>query len=201
MAKSSLKNDTASKWSTKTEIFLSENSKFILIKGTLEEIKQYLSKENLENINNVDKITAIFDEYKNDVGSEHVYTNEDFINIANRIRDAKGEAYEGYQEYLQFLENLGINLDDIADTSTLTGSIQNLTEETGGIIAGRLNAMVINQAEGNNFLRQSLLVQYDMRNYLGQIQVDVASIKANVGVVGVRFNENMNYGYAEQTSY
>lgn len=149
----------------------------------------------------MEQLTAIFDEYKNDVGSEHVYTNEDFINIANRIRDAKGEAYEGYQEYLQFLENLGINLDDIADTSTLTGSIQNLTEETGGIIAGRLNAMVINQAEGNNFLRQSLLVQYDMRNYLGQIQVDVASIKANVGVVGVRFNENMNYGYAEQTSY
>lgn len=147
----------------------------------------------------MNELTQIFADYQQEVGEDHQYTNEDFIEIANRIRNARADAYEGYQDYLNFLDSLGINLADITNTDTLTGSLQNLSEETGGVIAGRLNAMVINQAEGNNFLRQQLMVQYEMRNYLGSIQSDVATIRQYVNntIATPRFNGNMNYGYSE----
>lgn len=39
------------------------------------------------------------------------------------------------------------DLEDEAAADPLTGAVQNLSEETGGIIAGRINAAIINQAE------------------------------------------------------
>lgn len=145
----------------------------------------------------MEQFTQIFDNYANEVGEGHEYTDEDFVELANRIGDAKDEAYENYERYLGALNNLGIDLANMADSSTLAGSIQNLSEETGGIIAGRLNAMVINQAEGNNYMRQSLLVQYEMKNHLADINQNVASIKSSIGN-RVSFNENMNYGISEK---
>lgn len=145
----------------------------------------------------MEQLTQIFEDYKAEVGADHKYTNEDFIKIANRIREAKGDAYEGYQEYLRFLENLGINLDDITDTSTATGSLQNLSEETGGVIAGRMNAAIIGISDGNNILRQSLLVQIETKNYTAQMADDLRYIKQRMNGGTVRFNENMNYGYSE----
>lgn len=145
------------------------------------------------------QISKIFDDYAQEVGKDHEYTEEDFKELGNRIRGAKNDAYDAYQRYLQALEAAGISLDSLSDTSTMTGSLQNLTEETGGVIAGRMNTMVINQAEGNNYLRQSLLVQYEMRNSLQGIQSDVATIKQRMNGYVVPFNENMNYGYSEIT--
>lgn len=145
----------------------------------------------------MEQLTKIFEDYKAEVGADHKYTNEDFIKIANRIREAKGDAYEGYQEYLRFLENLGINLDDITDTSTATGSLQNLSEETGGVIAGRMNAAIIGISDGNNILRQSLLVQIETKNYMAQMADELRYIKQRMSGGTVRFNENMNYGYSE----
>ncbi|MBQ7143207.1 MAG: hypothetical protein IJR84_09170 [Bacteroidaceae bacterium] len=144
----------------------------------------------------LDQITDIFTEYQKEVGDDHEYTERDFEILGRRIKDAKKDAYDGYQLYLDSLKAAGISIDSLTDSS-MTGSLQNLTEETGGVIAGRLNAMVINQAEGNNFLRQSLLVQYEMRNYLGTIQADVAVIKQRVNNNTSPFNTNMNYGHTE----
>ncbi|MCI7453112.1 MAG: hypothetical protein MSB11_09105, partial [Prevotella sp.] len=39
------------------------------------------------------------------------------------------------------------DLEDETAADPLTGAVQNLSEETGGIIAGRINAAIINQAE------------------------------------------------------
>ena len=144
------------------------------------------------------QLTSIFDEYQKEVGNDHEYTNDDFLELANRIGDAKSEAYDAYQNYLNFLDELGINLTDIADPSTLAGSIQNLSEETGGVIAGRLNAMVINLAEGNNYLRQSLLVQYETRDYMSLIHKNVETIKNRMDSSAPYFNDNMNYGISDK---
>lgn len=143
------------------------------------------------------QISGIFDDYAQEVGKDHEYTEEDFKELGNRIRGAKNDAYDAYQRYLQALEAAGISLDSLSDTSTMTGSLQNLTEETGGVIAGRMNAAVINIAEGNEISRQSLLVQYEMRNSLQSIQSDVATIKQRMGGYAVPFNENINYGYTQ----
>lgn len=45
------------------------------------------------------------------------------------------------------------DLEDEAAADPLTGAVQNLSEETGGIIAGRINAAIINQAEQTVQLR------------------------------------------------
>lgn len=130
-------------------------------------------------------------------GFEGDLTNDDIERMAREVGMRKEEFYERYQNYLQLLEQAGINLSDLNNEDTMTGSLQNLSEETGGVIAGRLNAMVINQAEGNNVLRQSLLVQHEMNNHLAVLEADVATIKHNLGFFAPAFNQNMNYGHAE----
>ena len=45
------------------------------------------------------------------------------------------------------------DLEDETAADPLTGAVQNLSEETGGIIAGRINAAIINQAEQTVQLR------------------------------------------------
>lgn len=146
----------------------------------------------------LEQMSQIFTDYAKEVGDDHEYTEEDFRILGERLRGAKGDAYEAYQRYMNALEAAGISIDSLMDNTTMTGSLQNLSEETGGVIAGRLNAMVINQAEGNNFLRQSLLVQYEMRNSLQGIQSDVATIKQRMNSANaIPFNPNVNYGYSE----
>lgn len=146
----------------------------------------------------LEQMSQIFTDYAKEVGNDHEYTEEDFRILGERLRGAKGDAYEAYQRYMNALEAAGISIDSLIDNTTMTGSLQNLSEETGGVIAGRLNAMVINQAEGNNFLRQSLLVQYEMRNSLQGIQSDVATIKQRMNSANaIPFNTNVNYGYSE----
>lgn len=130
-------------------------------------------------------------------GFEGELTESEIERLAREVGMKKEEFFEKYQDYLAALEAAGINLSSLTNENTMTGSRQNLTEETGGVIAGRMNAMVINQAEGNDILRQSLLVQYEIKNYLGTIQTDVSIIKQRMNVSAGRFNPNMNYGYTE----
>lgn len=122
---------------------------------------------------------SLFRDYEDEDGN---IDESDFINIARAIGEGKEEFKNRYLAYLEALREAGIEFDSsIADPSTLTGSIQNVSEETGGIIAGRLNAVVINQAEGVSVMRQQLLVQYEMRNSLAAIQSDVNTIKQSIG--------------------
>lgn len=119
--------------------------------------------------------TEIFKNYEDEDGN---IDEDDFINIAREIGEGKEAFKERYMAYLEALRQAGIDFDSMmGDPSTLTGSIQNVSEETAGIIAGRMNAVVINQAEGVSVMRQQLLVQYEMRNSLAAIQSDVNSIK------------------------
>lgn len=139
----------------------------------------------------LEEMMSIFEGFEGDL------TDSDIERMAREVGMKKEEFYEKYQTYLQLLEQAGINLSNLNNEDTMTGSLQNLSEETGGVIAGRLNAMVINQAEGNNVLRQSLLVQHEMNNHLAVLEADVATIKHNLGFFAPAFNQNMNYGHAE----
>ena len=135
---------------------------------------------------------------KIDANKDGKLTDDELLNSGNLLKGMKDRLKEIYDSGMRAIEEAGLNMEDIIDTSTMTGSLQNLSEETGGVIAGRLNAMVINQAEGNNFLRQSLLVQYEMRNSLQGIQSDVATIKQRMNSANaIPFNPNVNYGYSE----
>lgn len=135
----------------------------------------------------------IFKDYENEDGD---ISEDDFAEIARRIGEGKNYFKQRWMAYLDALRAMDIELGDLTDQSTMTGSIQNLTEETGGLIAGRLEAMIINQAETTGVLRQSLIVQVEMRNYLALIATDVTAIRNNM--VAMPFNTNLNHGYTQR---
>lgn len=127
----------------------------------------------------MEEIDKIMKKYSTEEG---LFDENSFVEAANELRDLKYLFHDKWEEVQRLLEEADIDFDSMmGDPSTLTGSIQNVSEETGGIIAGRLNAVVINQAEGVSVMRQQLLVQYEMRNSLAAIQSDVNTIKQRIG--------------------
>ena len=128
-----------------------------------------------------EQFVADHSEQLHDAEGNIKWTTDLLADLVSGMYGLAGDAAGLWEEVQRLLEERGISLSEIiGDSSTLTGSIQNVSEETGGIIAGRLNAVVINQAEGVSVMRQQLLVQYEMRNSLVAIQSDVNSIKRRI---------------------
>jgi len=122
---------------------------------------------------------SIFDSYRDEEGN---IDEDDFIEIARRIGDAKRDFRQRYEAYLDALEEADISFDNLlGDPGTMVGAAQNLSEETGGVLAGRLNAVVINQGEETSVLRQSLLVQIETRNTLLEVAADVRYMRNRMG--------------------
>ena len=67
------------------------------------------------------------------------------------------------ETFTNALDAVGDWIKDVEDTATstdtLTGAVTAMSEETGGVIAGRLNAFIINQTEQTSVLREQLLAQ------------------------------------------
>ena len=127
----------------------------------------------------LDYLDQIFERYEDENGN---IDDDDFLAISREVGAAKDEFKIKWQAYLQALRDNDISFDNlIGDPTTVTGSVQNISEETGGVIAGKMSAVVINQAEGVSVMRQQLLVQYEMRNSLVAIQADVAAIRQRFG--------------------
>lgn len=71
-------------------------------------------------------------------------------------------------------------LKDDADSSNedpLTGAVRSVTEETGGVIAGRLNAVVINQSEQMKLVRDQLVYQAQIAANTHKSATELAEIK------------------------
>lgn len=62
------------------------------------------------------------------------------------------------------LEAVGDWIKDVDETASdpLTGAVTSMNEETGGVIAGRLNAFIINQGEQTSVMREQLLQQSEI---------------------------------------
>lgn len=143
----------------------------------------------------VEPMMEYFDElikkYTNEEGD---ITDEVFESLLGDLHEGKNTFLDKWNALNDKLRQEGLSLYGASDTSSLTGSIQNLSEETGGVFAGRMNAMVMNQAETTSVLRQSLLEQHEMNNHLTTIENDLATIKRSMTS---NFNPNVNYGYSE----
>lgn len=65
------------------------------------------------------------------------------------------------ETFTNALDAVGDWIKDVEDVATdpLTGAVTSMSEETGGVIAGRLNAFIINQTEQTSVLREQLLAQ------------------------------------------
>ena len=79
----------------------------------------------------------------------------DFENIVNAAGDKFAKSLEAYQKLFQ-----DIDPDKIEDA--LTGGIKGVSEETASVLAGRVNAIVINQSDSISVMRQSLIYQQEI---------------------------------------
>ena len=87
--------------------------------------------------------------------------------------------------YRNAMESVGDLIKDVEDTDVdaLTGAVQGMSEETGGLVAGRLNAVIINQGDMLIVMRQVLQYQSEIASNtsyckkLDQIADDVKQLR------------------------
>lgn len=134
-----------------------------------------------------------------DANGDGKLTQEELLNSGSILKGIKGQLRDIYNAGMSAIEEAELNVDDIVDgvdPTTLTGSIQNISEETGGVIAGRMNAVIINQAEAASVLRQSLICQIEIRNHTAQLAEDVRYIRSHMSNSALP-GKLLHYGISE----
>ena len=107
-------------------------------------VKEALKRQFLaEGINDAVKYlgSAMSDNILSDSEREH------FEELVNQAGSLFNSALDGLGDWFR-------NVEDADSVDALTGAVQGMSEETGGIVAGRLNAVVINQSNEINLLSE-----------------------------------------------
>lgn len=99
------------------------------------------------------------------------------------------------EQFNTALQNVG---DLVGKTDTekdaLTGAVQSLSEDTGNLVAGRMNAVIINQGEMNNQMRQSLIYQAEIAQNTGSTASELKEIKATLREIKNSGNSLLSQG-------
>jgi len=106
------------------------------------------------------------------------------------ISDSEQSMLDKYEKKLEnlsddYLSKTGNWLTDDSTKSEdpLTGAVKSISEETGGIVAGKLNAVVINQADGLSVLRQSLIYHQQIATNTGVSASELKEIKSTLNEI------------------
>lgn len=147
---------------------LGKKTKEVLRKAVIEALKrQFLAK----GIND-----AV--EYLGAAMKDNILTDQErahFEALVNQAGNLFNNALDGIGDWIKNAE------EKAADP--LTGAVQGMSEETGGIVAGRMNAVVINQSEQLDIMRQQLQYQAEIAyntsfcKRLDDIAEDLRSLK------------------------
>lgn len=142
---------------------LGEVTKNVMKKAVVEAIKrQFLAKA----IN--DAVLYLGESMKDGVLDDSERRN--FENMVNAAGAATNKALEAVGDWIKDIEE-----DTTEDP--LTGAVTAMSEQTGSVVAGRLNAFVINQTEQTTILRQSLLYQQATATNTGVSASELKEIK------------------------
>lgn len=89
---------------------------------------------------------------------------EDGVLTDDEKKEFERQANAAGEKFKQGLEAVGDWIKDVDDEASdpLTGAVTSMSEETGGVIAGRLNAFIINQGEQTSVMREQLLQQSEI---------------------------------------
>ena len=119
----------------------------------------------------------------------------------NQLSDAEKAKFEAMVSQAGNLFNNALNgLGDwIRNTEdkagdALTGAVQGMSEETGGIVAGRLNAVVINQSDLLVMMRQHLLYQAAISTNTENTVTELREIKKTVNSLANQGNPLLSQG-------
>lgn len=67
---------------------------------------------------------------------------------------------------------------DPTDATSLEGAVSSMSEQTAGVIAGRMNAVIINQSDGLQVTRQILLYQASIAHYTEVTYNEVSALRS-----------------------
>lgn len=89
---------------------------------------------------------------------------EDGVLSDEEKKEFERHANAAGEKFKAGLEAVGDWIKDVDETASdpLTGAVTSMSEETGGVIAGRLNAFIINQGEQTSVMREQLLQQSEI---------------------------------------
>lgn len=142
---------------------LGEVTKEVMKKAVVEAIKrQFLAKA----IN--DAVLYLGESMKDGVLDDKERAK--FESMVNAAGDATKKALESVGDWIKDIE-------EDATEDPLTGAVRGLSEETGSLVAGRLNAAIINQSDTIGVLRQSLIHQQTIANNTGVSASELKEIK------------------------
>lgn len=128
---------------------LGEKTKEVLKKAVVEALKrEFLAK----GIN--DAVLYLGESMKD--GKLTDVEKREFERMVNAAGDLFNSALEGIGDWIKDVEEETVQQDP------LTGAVTSMSEEMGGVIAGRLNAFVINQSDQTSIMRQALVYQAEI---------------------------------------
>lgn len=143
---------------------LGEKTKEVLKKAVVEALKrQFLAKAINDAV--VYLGSAMED---NELTDEERAKFEAMVNAGGEIFN---KALSGIGDWIK-------DTDTAATEDPTTGAVKSLSEETGGIVAGKLGAVVINQADGISVLRQSLIYHQQTAANTGASAAELKEIKS-----------------------
>lgn len=149
---------------------LGEKTKSVLKNAVVEALKrQFLAK----GIND-----AV--EYLSDAMSDSVLSDKEREHFTNLVKQAGAlfnTALEGVGDWIKDMQ-----VEENESEDALAGAVRGMSEETGGVIAGRLNAFIINQGDQTSIMRQMLLhhaaISANTGATVGELQQIKAELKA-----------------------
>lgn len=98
----------------------------------------------------------------------------EFEKLVNAAGNLFNTALEGVGDWIKDVEEEAVQKDP------LTGAATSMSEETGGVIAGRLNAFVINQSDQTSIIRQALVYQAEIAANTKISAAELTEIKATL---------------------
>lgn len=121
---------------------------------------------------------------------------EDGVLTDEEKKEFERQANAAGEKFKQGLEAVGDWIKDVDDVANdpLTGAVTSMSEETGGVIAGRLNAFIINQGEQTSIMREQLLQQSEIARNTALSAERLQNIESTLKRIETKDNSLLSQG-------
>lgn len=121
---------------------------------------------------------------------------EDGVLSDEEKKEFERQANAAGEKFKQGLEAVGDWIKDVDDVASdpLTGAVTSMSEETGGVIAGRLNAFIINQGEQTSIMREQLLQQSEIARNTALSAERLQNIESTLKRIETKDNSLLSQG-------
>lgn len=121
---------------------------------------------------------------------------EDGVLTDEEKKEFERQANAAGEKFKQGLEAVGDWIKDVDDATSdpLTGAVTSMSEETGGVVAGRLNAFIINQGEQTSIMREQLLRQSEIARNTALSAERLQNIESTLKRIETKDNSLLSQG-------